>query len=159
MLILACSELSSDEDSDVEQAPTSAEKQAAQDKLIPSLPKEEWGSHTQKPQTAQDQKVEATPPISAPKLEEEHYDGASDDEDDDEEMNEDQSALRTGEEGAQIMGDGEVDMDQEMEEFLRFTREALGLTAEQYDDILKSRSQRGGEFFSAAPGRSSYLLR
>lgn len=141
------SELSDDEeDSDTEMVkPTAAETKAAQDKLIPSLPTEEWGSHTQKksvPIPADD----PPPLVSELKLQPDHYDGASDDEDDEDMMNEDESALQIDEDGAQIVdGDEEVDMDQEMEDFLKFTREALGLTAEQYEDILKSRADRGGK--------------
>ena len=141
------SELTDDEEGSETEIikPTAAETKAAQDKLVPSLPTEEWGSHTQKkplPTPADD----PPPLVSEPKLQPDHYDGASDDEDDEDMMNEDESALQRDEDGAQIVdGDEEVDMDQEMEEFLKFTREALGLTAEQYEDILKSRSDRGGK--------------
>lgn len=146
-MLIFCSELSDDEDdSDAEVVkPTAAETKAAQDKLVPSLPTEEWGSHTQK-KPAEASTDEPPPLLSEPKLQPDQYDGASDDEDDEDMLNEDESALQMNEDGAQIVdGDEEVDMDQEMEDFLKFTREALGLTAEQYEDILKSRSDRGGK--------------
>ncbi|ORX34672.1 SGT1 protein-domain-containing protein [Kockovaella imperatae] len=39
--------------------------------------------------------------------------------------------------------EGDVDMNGQEEEFLRFTREALGITHQQWEDILSSRRDRG----------------
>lgn len=43
--------------------------------------------------------------------------------------------------------DGDIDMGQEEAEFLKFSREALGITDDQWEGILSSRRDRGGMFF------------
>ncbi|TXT05023.1 hypothetical protein VHUM_03843 [Vanrija humicola] len=42
--------------------------------------------------------------------------------------------------------DMDVDMGEEEEDFLKFARESLGISSEQWDDIIKSREARGGEY-------------
>ena len=42
--------------------------------------------------------------------------------------------------------EGDVDMGGQEEEFLKFTREALGITDDQWDSILSSRRDRGGAY-------------
>ena len=42
-------------------------------------------------------------------------------------------------------GAGDLDMTGEGDEFLRFAKDALGMTDEQYEGVLKSRRDRGGE--------------
>ena len=94
-------------------------------------------------------------PIRRPILMRDKFDGVdSDDEsdsendpvpvgDDDEDEDEDRPT---------VVGEIEVDMEAEEEEFLRFSREALGISQSQWDDILKDRAGRGGAF------RPSFLL-
>jgi hypothetical protein len=50
----------------------------------------------------------------------------------------------TGSDGAPD-GDVDVDMGEEEEEFIKFTREALGIDEEMWDKIVSSRKERGGE--------------
>jgi hypothetical protein len=125
----------SDEDEGEERQMTEGEKREAQGKLVPGLAEDEWG---QKPvaaeatQTSDDKRT-------ASKLEPEKYDGASSDESDE------NMEMDGGEVVTLANDEGEVEMEGEMEEFLRFTREALGLSDEQYQDILSSRRKRGGE--------------
>ena len=45
------------------------------------------------------------------------------------------------------MGDVEIDMNEEEDEFLEFARQALGLTDDQWKDIVKDRKDRGGNYF------------
>jgi len=69
------------------------------------------------------------------------YDGAdSDDETDEEGMDDDDDDERP-----QVVGDIEIDMDEEEEEFLEFSRQALGISDAQWNDIIKDRQDRGGE--------------
>lgn len=58
-----------------------------------------------------------------------------------------------GDERPQVMEDDDaIDFgDGEMEEFLKFTRDALGLTEAQYGDIVESRKQRGAFVPAASP--------
>lgn len=131
-----------DEDEDEDEAGpsmTTEERQAAMDKLVPSLPPDEWGlqnQQTKKPSPSKHRLPTLTP---------EKYEGASDDSDSDNEMGGNVDG-EEGEDTAQVEGDeqDDVDMDMEAEEFLSFTRDALGLSQEQYDDILRSRKERGG---------------
>lgn len=137
-----CSEQDDDADpaSDEEMdqlGPSTEQKQRDMDRLVPELPDDQWG---RKEET--ETKVPIAPhELPKPRLEPEKYDGASDSEpseDDEEEAN----LQEVGEEGTEGQ---DINMNEEMHEFLRFTREALGLTEDQYQDILKSRSARGGE--------------
>lgn len=69
------------------------------------------------------------------------YDGVdSDDETDEEEFEDDESE----EDRPQVVGEIEIDMDEEEEEFLEFSRQALGITDEQWSTIIKDRKDRGG---------------
>ena len=43
-----------------------------------------------------------------------------------------------------IVGEIEVDMEAEKEDFIQFTRDILGIDAKQWDDIVKDRQKRGG---------------
>jgi hypothetical protein len=127
---------------------TESDKREAQNQLVPGLAEGEWG---RKPgdggdaYRVQPSMTTATTTISSTaaaasqfKLEPEVYDGAS-------EEDEDMDVDEADEEPVQIDDEGQVQMEGEMEEFLRFTREALGLSEEQYQDILNSRRERGGE--------------
>lgn len=98
------------------------------------------------------------------RLEAEHYDGASDSSDDGESSagDPDDAMLDDDLEGddeedapAIVGGEDGLDMGEEMDEFLKFATETLGLTEEQYQGILGERRQRGGAFLSSSS--SSFL--
>jgi hypothetical protein len=44
-----------------------------------------------------------------------------------------------------VEGDGDVDMGEEEEEFLKFSREALGITPDMWEGIMRDRQGRGGK--------------
>ncbi|BGP13187.1 hypothetical protein JCM10213_000233 [Rhodosporidiobolus nylandii] len=158
-----------DEDETMAPPPLSAEERAARmDSLVAPLDASEWG---QKEDAAAAIPSEATaPPVlaeaepaverphRAPKLTEERYDGASDSDDSSEAEEEGQGrgmeelVEEEGEDAPAVVGgaDDELDMGEEMDEFLRFATETLGLTAEQYEGILGERRQRGA-FVPAPP--------
>lgn len=68
---------------------------------------------------------------------------------DDETTDEDGEGLGDSEEDEedcpQVEGEIEIDMEQEQEEFLRFTREALGIDDQVWEKIISDRVKRGGE--------------
>ncbi len=77
------------------------------------------------------------------KFEVEKYDGASDS------SGSDTGDIRGYEDDSEPQVDGEPELEfgaEEMEDFLRFTRDALGLTEEQYQDIVEKRKSRTGEW-------------
>ncbi|KDQ30495.1 hypothetical protein PLEOSDRAFT_1062522 [Pleurotus ostreatus PC15] len=78
-------------------------------------------------------------PIRQPIIPRDQYDGVvdSDDETDEEEEEEEE------EDQPQLVGDIEVDMDEEEEEFLEFARQTLGINDEQWESIIKDRTDRG----------------
>ncbi|KAF5356294.1 hypothetical protein D9756_004198 [Leucocoprinus leucothites] len=79
-------------------------------------------------------------PIREPILPRDKYDGVdSDDETDDEAPDDDESE----EDMPQVVGDVEIDMGEEEEEFLEFSRQALGISDEQWNEILQDRKTRG----------------
>ncbi len=83
------------------------------------------------------ERVTMRPPI----IPRDRYDGVdSDDETDEEAVEDDESE----EDRPQVVGDIEIDMDEEEEEFLEFSRQALGITDEQWSMIIKDRKDRGG---------------
>ncbi|KAH8919744.1 SGT1-domain-containing protein [Atractiella rhizophila] len=118
-----------DEDEEEVKGPTAEEFRAAQDKLIEPLPSSEWGrkptlpnKSSPSPQTSRS----VTEPSQPPVLTKESYDGVvSDDSDSDDEDN-------------MFAADGD-----EMEEFLSFAKEALGIGEAQWEGILSERRGRG----------------
>ncbi|BGP29278.1 hypothetical protein JCM10296v2_001016 [Rhodotorula toruloides] len=156
-----------DSDEDVEMPEMSAEERAARlEKLVAPLPSDQWGQNTQPPPPEPSNAAvdddssapSAEPAASAreprpPKLTKEEYEGASDlDEDSSDEeggpMAEGEEGLGgpevEGEDGPSVMNEEDVlDMGEEMDEFLHFATEALGLTEEQYAKILQDRRDRG----------------
>jgi hypothetical protein len=94
----------------------------------------------------------STRPIRKPILVRDRYDGVdSDDESEPENdgviwntLGEDEDEDESDEDRPTVVGEIEVDMEAEEEDFLRFSREALGITAEQWQDILTERADRGG---------------
>lgn len=85
-------------------------------------------------------------PIRQPIIPRDQYDGVvdSDDETDEEEEDEDE------EDQPQLVGDIEVDMGEEEEEFLEFARQTLGINDEQWESIIKDRTDRGGKPFPSS---------
>ena len=74
---------------------------------------------------------------------------------DDETTDEDGEGLGDSEEDEedrpQVEGEVEIDMEQEQEEFLRFTREALGIDDQVWEKIISDREKRGGESIQVLP--------
>ncbi|KAJ7655173.1 SGT1 protein-domain-containing protein [Mycena polygramma] len=161
-------ELSDDEDfsdepvtdSDSEEE-TPAARQAALDRLVPGIEPSEYGQmpasfhvNSQKvaPTTIETDVVEEvedvkpsvtaethTRPIRQPIIPRDRYDGVDSDDETDEEEEVDEEE----DERPQVVGDIEVDMGEEEDEFLEFSRQALGITDDQWGDILRDRKNRG----------------
>ncbi|KAK0465270.1 SGT1 protein-domain-containing protein [Desarmillaria tabescens] len=149
--------------SDDEDKEDPAKRQADMDKLVPGLDPSEYGqmpasfhSNSQKvgpmdvtndteKKTDEDKAASNTehpgkllrPPI----LPRDKYDGVDSDDESDEEGAEMDS--EDEEDRPQVVGDIEVDMGEEEEEFLEFSRQALGISDEQWSDIVKDRKDRG----------------
>jgi hypothetical protein len=58
----------------------------------------------------------------------------------------DEEDIESEEDRPQVVGDVEVDMDEEEAEFLEFSRQALGISDQQWGDIIKDRKGRGGNY-------------
>ncbi|KAF6766232.1 SGT1 protein-domain-containing protein [Ephemerocybe angulata] len=143
------------------------ERRAAMDKLVAPFEQSDYGkmpaSYSQsqkvKPTTIESDVVEGSTatdkdgkpiaakaevksprPIRAPIIPRNQYDGVvdSDDETDEEEEEDEEEDERP-----QVVGDIEIDMDEEEEEFLEFSRQALGISDNQWNDIIKDRKDRG----------------
>lgn len=71
------------------------------------------------------------------------YDGASSDSDSDS-GDEAEAGLGQVDEQDEEFEPAVVDMGEEMDEFLKFATETLGLSREQYDKIIGERKERGG---------------
>ncbi|EIW64525.1 SGT1-domain-containing protein [Trametes versicolor FP-101664 SS1] len=140
-------------------------RQEAMDKLVPGIDPSEYGkmpasfhSNSQRtaPVTLDTELREELPslsgttripetvparPIRPPILPRDKYDGVdSDDETDEDEGDADEEE---DDEHPQVVGEVEIDMAEEEEEFIEFARQALGVTDEQWNDILRERSERG----------------
>ncbi|KAF8624765.1 hypothetical protein AX15_005659 [Amanita polypyramis BW_CC] len=138
------------------------ERQAAMDKLVPALDPSEYGKMplsfsnsqrvvpttigtdnveslgTQEPRSLSEAKARERP-IRPPILPRDRYEGADSDDETDEEIGDDESE----DEMPQIVGDIEIDMVEEEEEFLEFSRQALGISDEQWNEIIRDRKNRG----------------
>lgn len=88
-------------------------------------------------------------PLRRPLLPRDRYDGVdSDDDTDPEDM---ESAIKNGlpddseseEDRPTVVGEVEIDMDEEQEEFIKFSREALGIDDELWSKIMAERADRG----------------
>lgn len=153
---------------------TAEEKQERLSKLVPSLATTEWGQAAHEAakalNTPKDGKAEQsadrrkhTVEVDAKRVQSKFaskYDGVSSDESSDEDDGFAATVRLPGGNGeiavglddededdrAQIVDDEGLEFGEgEMEEFLNFTREALGLTEDQYKDIVENRRERGGE--------------
>lgn len=80
--------------------------------------------------------------IRPPIIPRDKYDGVDSDDETDEE---DEETQDEDEDMPQLVGDVEIDMEEEQEEFLEFARQALGMSDGQWRDIIKDRESRGGE--------------
>lgn len=78
--------------------------------------------------------------IRPPIIPRDRYDGVDSDDETDEEGGEDEEE----EDNPQVVGDVEIDMEEEEEEFLEFARQALGVSDEQWGHIVRERRDRGG---------------
>jgi hypothetical protein len=86
--------------------------------------------------------------IRLPILQRDKYEGVdSDDESSDSDplAGGDEEDVESEEDRPQVVGDFEVDMDEEEAEFLEFSRQALGITDEQWGTIIEDRKARGGK--------------
>jgi len=152
----------SDDESDPE---AEIDDDAAKSRLVPSLEPGEYGkmpplfyANSQKvapdpePEEEQPNRPAAGEdgkpppilrPIRPPILPRDKFDGVdSDDETDEDEFvvgNED-----SDEDHPELVGEVEPNMDEEEEEFLEFSRRALGISNEQWNDIINERKNRGG---------------
>ncbi|TFY65920.1 hypothetical protein EVG20_g5167 [Dentipellis fragilis] len=142
-----------------------AARQEAMDKLVPALDPFEYGkmpasfhSNSQRvarltvdadvvgentEQAMDDKPEDAAPqkPIRAPILMRNKYEGVDSDDETDEELDEVED--EDEEDHPQVVGDVEIDMEEEQEEFLEFARDALGISNDQWADILHDRKSRG----------------
>jgi hypothetical protein len=161
------SDSNSDQDSDTQ--PAHPPQESSEDlkrraeallKLVPPLPSSEYGqmpssyhsnSQRTKPTTLESETTAPVPgappkPVRKPILMRDKFDGVdSDDETDSEDgVNGDEE---DEEDKPTIAGDGEVevDMEEEEEEFLKFSRDALGISEEMWGNIVKERQDRGGK--------------
>jgi hypothetical protein len=157
-----CSENFSDEpfsddeessDSEQDEETRLAAKKVAMDSLVPALEPSEYGQmpatyyrdaedpewHKKSPESQTKSNVE-TKPIRPPIIPRDKYDGVDSDDETEEEDLDDESE----EDLPQVVGDIEIDMEEEEEEFLEFSRQALGITDEQWQEIVKDRRGRGG---------------
>jgi hypothetical protein len=81
--------------------------------------------------------------IRAPILTRDRYDGV--DSDDDTEGEDNPVDEEEEEENPQLVGEIEVDMAEEEEEFLEFSRQTLGISEDQWQQILQERKAKGGK--------------
>ena len=171
-------EESSSESEDAGEPEASAARKAAMDKLVPGLEPSEYGkmppsfhSNSQRvaPTRVESDTVEdvkspeqsvtstlqsptRTKSVRQPIITRDKYDGVdSDDETDEEDVADNES----DEDKPQVVGDIEIDMGEEEEEFLEFSRQALGITDEQWHGIIQDRQGRGGKFAHRASPKPS----
>jgi hypothetical protein len=81
--------------------------------------------------------------VRAPILTRDRYEGV--DSDDDTEGEDSPADEEEEEEQPQLVGEIEVDMAEEEEEFLEFSRQTLGISDDQWQQILQERRGRGGK--------------
>ncbi|KAF8922270.1 SGT1 protein-domain-containing protein [Mucidula mucida] len=156
-------DMSSDSDEE-DSSLDSRKRQEDMDKLVPELDPADYGqmppSFHNKSQrlgpSADDEQVDEvssempvnsptsppkSKPIRQPIIPRDKYDGVdSDDETDEEDPDIDSE---DEENQPQVVGDVDVDMEEEEEEFLEFSRQALGISDNQWADMIKDRKERG----------------
>jgi hypothetical protein len=132
------------------------------DKLVPALQPSEYGimpasfSNSQKisreveldatdinkDTTSEEPSALPTKPFRQPIFPKDDFDGVDSDDETDEE--EDDNIDEEEDERPQVVGDIEIDMGEEEAEFLEFSRQALGISDDQWNDIITDRKDRGG---------------
>ena len=146
-------EMTVDEEEDLEK-----DRQAALEALVPGISSSEYGKmpssfhrNSQRVSRNTAEREEPQPfdgaagpslprKLRQPLLPRDAFEGVdSDDETDDEVLDSEEE-----EEKPQVVGEIEIDMEEEQDEFLEFARHALGMTDEQWRDIVKERKDRGG---------------
>ncbi|KAH9083714.1 SGT1-domain-containing protein [Lactarius deliciosus] len=168
----------SEVDSDDEDSARAA-RQDALEKLVPGIEPSEYGRmplsfYNRSQRVArvapenEDTAAEATtldtaPPRSQPKpsraplLSRDRYEGVDSDDDTDES---DEPADEDEDEQPELVGEVEVDMAEEEEEFLEFSRQALGISDEHWQQILQERRDRGAYVPThTASAESQHLFR
>ncbi len=137
-------------------------RQKAMDDLVPGLPPSEYG--TMPPSYSNSQRVARTTmetevreessesgqknaeslgqqrSIRPPILPRDEYEGVVDSDDESEEEVDEEEE----EEQPQVVGEIEIDMEEEQDEFLEFARQALGVSDEEWTNIIDERKSRGG---------------
>ncbi|KAI9442367.1 SGT1-domain-containing protein [Lactarius indigo] len=152
----------SEVDSDDDEDSTRAARQDALEKLVPGIEPSEYGRmplsfYNRSQRVArvvpenEDIIAEATTPDTglprsqpkpsrAPLLSRDQYEGVDSDDDTGES---DEPADEDDDEQPELVGEVEVDMAEEEEEFLEFSRQALGISDEHWQQILQERRDRG----------------
>ncbi|KAH6917569.1 SGT1 protein-domain-containing protein [Coprinopsis sp. MPI-PUGE-AT-0042] len=136
--------------------PTDAERQEAMAKLVAPLEQGEYGkmpasfsqSQRVKPTNLDTEVVEElstsetinTRSMRPPIIPRDEYEGVVDSDDESDSAPSDDESE---EDKPQVVGDIEIDMDLEEEEFLEFSRQALGISDAMWNDIVKDRKERG----------------
>jgi hypothetical protein len=171
LVLTKCSELLSDDedgDEDMDSDEERARRKARMDALVAPLEPGEYGkmppeyrhgnSQTTAPNPDETESNAPTSksltteplsrPIRRPIFQRDKFDGVdSDDETTDEEEG---GPLEEGEEDEedrpQVVGEVEIDMDQEQEDFIRFSREILGIDDDAWANIIADREKRGGRY-------------
>ncbi|KAI0274784.1 SGT1 protein-domain-containing protein [Gloeopeniophorella convolvens] len=165
---LSDEKFSDSDDSDRDDDSAKAARADAMENLVPGIDPSEYGrmppsfhDHSQRvaPATLGSEVVEAdteksdagagadhllpqSKPMRPPILPRDQYEGVDSDDTDDE----DAAVLDDDEEEEdqpQVVGEVEVDMAEEEEEFLEFSRQALGISDEHWREIIRERKSRG----------------
>ena len=137
-------------------------RRTAMEKLVPGLEPSEYGkmpelfhSNSQKVTRPTMETVveeikpdgETTSPVKLirkPILPRNDFDGVDSDDETDEEAFGDNDDSE--DERPQVVGEIELDMEEEEEEFLEFSRQTLGISDEQWGEIIRDRRGRGGKY-------------
>lgn len=156
-----------DSDNELDEVPVwkGAEREEAMAKLVPPLPASEYGQmppsfntqrvaksavQTEAIESLSPESTKASPharPIRPPLLPRDKYEGA----DSDDESSSSDPIANDGEEGCeseqdypQVEGEVEIDMSEEQDEFIEFSRQVLGITDDMWREIIQERTRRGG---------------
>ncbi|TDL28785.1 SGT1-domain-containing protein [Rickenella mellea] len=95
-------------------------------------------------------------PIRKPILPRDNFDGVDSDDETDEE-NDNGGDSESEEDKPVVVGDIEIDMSEEAEEFLEFSRQTLGISDEQWKDIVNERKGRGAFLPQSAYSTGSFV--
>ncbi|KZV68670.1 SGT1-domain-containing protein [Peniophora sp. CONT] len=150
---------------EVETEESRAARREAMDKLVPALSAGEYGqmpasyhANSQRvtratvntdtigglpTSTSTSPSTATTRPVRGPILMRDRYEGVDSDDETDEEEEDEAGAESDEENQPQVVGDVEVDMGEEEDDFLEFSRQALGIDDQQWKDIISERKARG----------------